>query len=404
MDEDISSLLGLAGYRVMQFEKTLSEDIVEAALPVEGACPLCGVITARVHQVSKKPSRILFGFIGQRRLTLVLKRRRLWCTECHKPFSQHLPGVAKRQRVSVQAQIVVLRSLTEQSFAAVRRSLQVGYWQARGILMKLPVPWCEWDILLPHEGPIFLGIDEHSFRGKDMVITITSLAPRQLIAILHDQRQQTLKEWLEQLPAEVTVRIKGVCTDLKQGYRDLVRRELPGAQVVADHYHVIADANRRLDETRRLEQGEAKTRIERWPLVKNKENLTPRQTEQLQLALAASPSLKEQHWLKEGLRDMYACPEPRAAEEKFKSLLLVAAAAEDAATLIWGRTLRRWRKEILAFFELRITNAFTEGCHTKVKLLKRLSYGFRNVEVYRRKMLLGFLPKIFPALEPHKVT
>ena len=62
-------------------------------------------------------------------------------------------------------------------------------------------------------------------------------------------------------------------------------------------------------------------------------------------------------------------------------------ARRSPTALLWGRTLR-------------ITNGFTEGCHTKVKLLKRLSYGFRNVEVYRRKMLLGFLPKTAAVLEP----
>jgi len=28
----------------------------------------------------------------------------------------------------------------------------------------------------------------------------------------------------------------------------------------------------------------------------------------------------------------------------------------------------------------------------KIKMLKRISYGLRNVEVYWRKMLLGFIP------------
>jgi transposase len=48
-------------------------------------------------------------------------------------------------------------------------------------------------------------------------------------------------------------------------------------------------------------------------------------------------------------------------------------------------------------FENRITNGFSEGCHTKVKMLKRISYGLRNVDVYARKMLLVFLP-------PHILT
>jgi hypothetical protein len=47
-------------------------------------------------------------------------------------------------------------------------------------------------------------------------------------------------------------------------------------------------------------------------------------------------------------------------------------------------------------FNSRATNAFTEGCpsveRNKIKMLKCLSCGLRNVEVYWRKMLLGFVP------------
>ena len=38
------------------------------------------------------------------------------------------------------------------------------------------------------------------------------------------------------------------------------------------------------------------------------------------------------------------------------------------------------------------TNGFTEGCNTMIKKLKRISYDLRNVEVYWRKMPLGFVP------------
>ncbi|MGQ9546325.1 MAG: transposase, partial [Dehalococcoidia bacterium] len=35
---------------------------------------------------------------------------------------------------------------------------------------------------------------------------------------------------------------------------------------------------------------------------------------------------------------------------------------------------------------------FTEGCNTKIKMLKRASYGLRNAQVYWRKMLPAFVP------------
>lgn len=86
------------------------------------------------------------------------------------------------------------------------------------------------------------------------------------------------------------------------------------------------------------------------------------------------------------------------------SLLLVMEASDDANVLIWAKSLRRWRGEILAYFRWRMTNGFTEGCHTKIKLLKRISYGYRNRDVYRAKMLLGFLPHSAAGLRPHLTT
>ncbi|MCL8206686.1 MAG: transposase [Actinomycetia bacterium] len=42
--------------------------------------------------------------------------------------------------------------------------------------------------------------------------------------------------------------------------------------------------------------------------------------------------------------------------------------------------MRRWRREILAHGDQprRWTNGFIEGLYTKIKPVKRLSYGFRH--------------------------
>jgi hypothetical protein len=53
------------------------------------------------------------------------------------------------------------------------------------------------------------------------------------------------------------------------------------------------------------------------------------------------------------------------------------------------RTLAWWREQILSYFDDRVTNAFAEGITNKIKVLKRLSYGFRNAERYRYKVLLA---------------
>jgi len=62
----------------------------------------------------------------------------------------------------------------------------------------------------------------------------------------------------------------------------------------------------------------------------------------------------------------------------------------DILNALFG--LKYWREPILNHFDNHTTNGFTEGCNTKIKMLKRISYGLKNVEVYWRKMLLGFVP------------
>ena len=75
-------------------------------------------------------------------------------------------------------------------------------------------------------------------------------------------------------------------------------------------------------------------------------------------------------------------------------MLVAYESSEDAEIVRWGRTLRRWRGYLLNYFEHRTTNAYTEGVQTKIKLLKRASYGLRIIEVYVKKMLLRFLPPL----------
>jgi len=281
----------------------------------------------------------------------------------------------------------------------------VSYSRARRLVLKLAGPWCEWELLVRMEGTIRLGIDEHSFRGKDLAIAITCLSSRRMVAILPSDWQAELRAALGKLPEEgVRQRIEAVCIDMKRSLRAVVREELPSAKVVADPFHVIADANRRLDETRRLERGKARTTLPRWPLLKAPEKLSCRHQTQLDWLVGCFSMLAEHYWVKERLRALHRCATRAQAEDILASTLLVMEASDDAAVLPWARTLRDWRREIVAYFSYPVTNGFTEGCHTKIKLLKRLTYGSRNIQLYLRKVLLGFLPHSPETLAPQLWT
>ncbi len=99
--------------------------------------------------------------------------------------------------------------------------------------------------------------------------------------------------------------------------------------------------------------------------------------------------------MKKALRNLYRLKSKTTAEKGLKDLILIASLSEDAAMVQWGCY-------ILNFFDHRTTTAYTEGIHTKIKMIKRVSFGFRNAQVYVRKVLLSLWPLalILPRL-PH---
>jgi hypothetical protein len=51
-----------------------------------------------------------------------------------------------------------------------------------------------------------------------------------------------------------------------------------------------------------------------------------------------------------------------------------------------GHTLSSWQQEIIAMWRFTRNNAITEGFHTKMEVLQRQAYGFRNFQNYRMRV------------------
>ena len=51
-----------------------------------------------------------------------------------------------------------------------------------------------------------------------------------------------------------------------------------------------------------------------------------------------------------------------------------------------GNTLHSWREEIATMWRFTRNNGITEGFHTKMEVLQRQAYGFRNFNNYRLRV------------------
>ncbi len=253
---------------------------------------------------------------------------------------------------------------------------------------------------------MFLNVDEHSFSGRDMKITVGDPRNKKLLSVLKDDKQETLKRYFQSLPNEAKSRIIEVCIDMKPSYLVAIKETLPKAAVVVDRFHVVKEMVRQVEELRRIMQNKGRIgdkRINRFLLAKNREDLSEEERERLKAIFARNkkfPALQNAYFVKEKVREMYLSKDRKEAERKFDALLLQMEQIQVGKLREMRDTLKRWRPYILNFFAGRTTNAFIEGCHNKIKLIKRMSYGFRNFNNYVLKITLAFSPFLFLNL-PH---
>ena len=179
----------------------------------------------------------------------------------------------------------------------------------------------------------------------------------------------------------------------------MVTERVPDAVRCADPFHIVKWATDALDAIRRKAWNRARSRAEtrslakavkrsRWVLWKNPENWTDRQRAKIDWIAKIDPVLYRGWMLKEGLRAVFAAEDFPSAREALTSWLAWAQRSRISEFVDLGRRVKGQLGPILASLEHGISNALTESVNTKIKLLQRQAFGFRDPENLIALMLL----------------
>ena len=346
---------------------------------------------------------ILHTTIGNQLVFLHIAPRRFICP-CtpSKPFREKLPGVSGARSTTERFDTELMQHLSGQAFSTVTDKLKLTYPSQRLRLTEAVDPLAPRWNLVSSLAQIHLGLDGHHVVNRRFVETITEVKQGIPLGILPDNRKITIKTVLASCPSEFADRIKTVTVDMDDGTIAAVRSVFPHVLIVIDHFHVIQDANRRLDEARRIEQeainfergkrGKGKIDIPGKLMRKAKEHLTPQKQIALSALLDRYPRLKIWYEYKEQVRDVYNQADREEAKKMLSSIISFMLLSEDVNLTLWGKSLKYYKEEILNYFVYRTTNAYTEGLNVRCKLVQRISSGFRNIDVYIRKAMLVLLP------------
>lgn len=382
------AVLGLPGYQITGIEESAGEITIAARHAAPQTCPDCHGQQLRLKEKRLRQPR--HESWGLRRCRLLLESCKFRCKDCGRTFWQRFPGILPRKRATEPFR----RSIFVQHYDGVNRS-RLG--RRQGIGSATVERWFQ-DYLqrefAERRGaacPRVLGIDEHFFSRKNgYATTFCDLRGHKIFDVVLGRSEAALEAYLAKLPGKDRVRI--VCMDLASVYRALVRKHFPKAKIVADRFHVIRLITHHfLACWREIDPIGSKHRGLLSLMRRHRHNLKPEQNTRLEAYWEQFPVLREIYRFKQRLcylllkkhRTRQQCV-PLA--QRFLKALHQLSQARLPQLVQLGQTLSSWSVEIAMMWRFTRNNGITEGFHTKMEVLQRQAYGFRNFANYRLRV------------------
>ncbi len=321
-------------------------------------------------------------------LWLRIQKHRYYCKRCRKPFTENVEGIWPGRRttshfrkvVAVDCENYTNLSLVREHHGCSSGFLYKVHFEALNTKLRerINTPW-----------PEVLGMDEHFFTRRngyaEFATVFCDLKKRRLFEMCKGKDTKSILQLIGRYPGRENVKI--VVIDLSNGYRGIVRKMFPNAKIVADKFHALRLLSPALMKLRKQINGNRLELEQRRLLLRNREDLKYRDKVELDKFLEKHPNLEELYFFKERLRMFYKSRNHVQARRHLGLFIadLDQSLQEAAKTL--GRTLNRWKEELIAYFGNRWTNGFTEATNGSAKALQRRARGFKNFENYRSKTL-----------------
>lgn len=353
--------------------------------------PRCAYCSGkRLRKKSSYMRQVKHETIGHRLTLLRFKAYKFYCNDCKRYFNQQFEGIGKYQRATERLHYQVFHRHTQ---GASQQDLSKDFKMGKATIER----WYHQRYLLASKEiqnqhcPQVLGIDEHFFSKKQgYATTLCNLRKHKIFDIVKGKSANDLRSYLAQLPGKE--RVKVVCMDLSNSYRQLVQRYFPQAKIVADRFHVIRLMLHQCMQT--YQELDPKMKYQRGLIAilrTNPDKLTEAKLKKRDDYLKQQPLIDAIYHFKRRLHRllMKKMMTARQCKRLIPLFLKMMAALKESPfkrLVTLGKTLYQWRDEVVRMWRFTKNNGITEGFHRKMKLIQRRAYGFRNFENYRLRV------------------
>lgn len=391
--EELTQLLG--GWEGYRLEATERRDASEPGARPEiwltlepdeqrcKRCSGCGQVVQAVHDSEERWVRDLP--ILDADTWLQVRRCRLNCPHCG-PKLERLDWLGRYARVTRRLAESVARLCRELPIKHVADYFQLHWSTVKAI---------DRAYLEAKLGPVDLrgveqiAMDEFAIqKGHRYATVVVDAQSKRVLWVGRGRKREDVRPFFELLGAEGRDQLKAVVMDMNAAYEEEVRARCANAEIVYDLFHVVAKYGRevidrvRVDEANRLRHDQPARAVikgARWLLLRNRSNITKHADRvRLNELLAANRKLCTTYVLKDDLKHLWEYRYEGAARNFWRSWYDRAIRSRIEPLKKFARKLKGYLWGILAHCRWPLHTSLLEGINNKIKVIKRMAYGFRD--------------------------
>lgn len=413
--KEIEKILKLDDYKIIKIEERKEEKKMIKIIYVEskskkGKCPLCEEYTSSIHD-RLKPIEIKYLKLFEQDTRISIIKKRFVCHKCQKKFTEEIDLNNKGKSISNKLEQKVLKDLLNYNLSIkyIAKENNISPGSVRNILLKAMNDYPEHIENLPR----VISFDEFKAdtnEGK-YAFVLNDPIHKKVLDILLERKKEYLIQYFTYCKNRHSVEF--VISDMYEPYLLVQQIMFPHAKYVVDRFHYTRYIMDALDKVRiRLQKGYGYNSKE-YRMLKNKKNVSllrkysndvewwtytrrfknGHNVEILKFdlreeLLKINKELHDAYLLKELFLDLIHYSNYEYAEKEIKDWIEVVRSYDIEEMLEAAKTIENWLPYIVnSFIDERFSNGFTEGMNNKIKVIKRVGFGYRNFKFFRLRIM-----------------
>jgi transposase len=245
--------------------------------------------------------------------------------------------------------------------------------------------------------PEKISIDEISRKkGHRYATIVTAPDEKKVVDVIKGRKTEDLASLYAKKGKEWCENIKHVSMDAWLAFRKATKDYCKNAIIAFDHFHLAQHFSKAIDKLRISEAKKASGKNKeiykgtRWLLLKRPENLKKDQKKSLETLLELNKSLYTAYILRDEFRQIFSAKTAHARLIRFTNWIKKAQSANISEINVFVKNTIKWQEYIRNALRTKSSNGFAEGINTKIRVIQRMAYGYKDFNYLRLKIIQQF--------------